>query len=99
FAPDFAARMSRPVRTGSVIVLVLAVLAAVLANSDIVLAGLAVLPVALLLGVISLMIGFFIPRLARIHRPQAIASAMEIGVHNSVLAITIALSAALLGNR
>ncbi|MBA2310800.1 MAG: bile acid:sodium symporter family protein [Pseudonocardiales bacterium] len=97
-APEFAERMSRPVKIASVIVLVLAIAAAFVANADIVFDGLAVVPVALLLSVISLLIGYYVPRLARIDRPQAIASAMEIGIHNAVLAITIALSPALLNN-
>lgn len=98
-APDFADRTTRPVRIASVIVLVLAIAAAFVANADIVFDGLSVVPVALLLSVISLLIGYYVPRLARISRPQAIASSMEIGIHNAVLAITIALSPALLNNQ
>ncbi len=98
-APDFADRMNRPVKIGSVVVLVLAIAAAFVANADIVFDGLAVVPVALLLSVISLLVGYSVPRLARVDRPQAIASSMEIGIHNAVLAITIALSPALLNSK
>lgn len=41
---------------------------------------------------ISIAIGFYVPRAVGVSTGQAIASAMEIGVHNSTLAITIALS-------
>jgi bile acid:Na+ symporter, BASS family len=75
------------------------VAAASLTNADIVLTGLAVVPATLTLCVLSLLVGYVLPRLARIERPQAVASAFEIGIHNAVLAITIALSPALLGNR
>ena len=45
---------------------------------------------------ISLGIGFLVPRLLQIDRPQAIASAFEVGLHNATLAIVIAQS--VLGN-
>jgi bile acid:Na+ symporter, BASS family len=99
FAATFAGRMQRPVKIASVLVLVLVILAAVLENREVVGNGLlAVGPVALLFAVISLGVGYLLPRAARVTRRQSIACAMEIGIHNSVLAITIALSPALLGN-
>lgn len=97
--PGFAARMHRPVKVASVVVLALVILAAVLENRAIVLDGmLAVGPIALLFAALSLTVGYWIPRGARVTRRQSIACAMEIGIHNSVLAITIALSPALLGD-
>lgn len=97
--PAFAARMHRPVKVASVVVLALVILAAVLENRAVVLGGLlAVGPVALLFAALSLTVGYWIPRGARVTRRQSIACAMEIGIHNSVLAITIALSPALLGD-
>jgi BASS family bile acid:Na+ symporter len=98
-APGFAALMHGPVKILSVVVLVLVILAAVLENREIVLDGmLAVGPVALVFAALSLTVGYWIPRGARVTRRQSIACAMEIGIHNSVLAITIALSPALLGD-
>ena len=41
---------------------------------------------------LSLTIGFFVPRLLRVERRQAVASAFEIGIHNATLAIVIAVS-------
>jgi len=51
---------------------------------------------ALLFCVLSLTIGYFVPRAFHVPRGQAVASSFEIGIHNSTLAITIALSPALL---
>ena len=41
---------------------------------------------------ISLTVGYFVPRLFRVERRQAIASAFEIGIHNGTLAVVIALT-------
>lgn len=41
---------------------------------------------------LNLSVGYLAPRLLRVDRPQSVATAMEIGVHNETLAITIALS-------
>ena len=42
--------------------------------------------------VISLLVGYFVPRLFRVERSQAIASSFEVGIHNATLAIVIAQS-------
>jgi len=39
---------------------------------------------------ISLAVGYWVPRWLRIERRQAIASSFEIGIHNATLAIVIA---------
>lgn len=99
FAAGFADRMQTPVKIASVVVLVLVIAAAVAQNSTVIVAGLLTVgPVALVFAVASLALGYLLPRVARVGRRQSIASAMEIGIHNSVLAITIALSPTLLGN-
>ena len=45
----------------------------------------------------SLSIGYGLPRLLKLERPQAIAIGMEVGIHNSTLAITVAMSPLMLG--
>lgn len=96
-APAVADRLNRPVRIASVIVLVAVIAVAVYQERDNVLGYVrSVGLVALLLCVISLAIGYVVPRAFQVERHQAVASAFEIGVHNSTLAITIALSPALL---
>lgn len=49
-------------------------------------------------NLISLAIGYGVPRLMRLERRQAIAICMEVGIHNSTLVIAIALSPTLLNN-
>ena len=43
-------------------------------------------------AVASLVIGYWVPRIAGVRRAQAIACSMEVGIHNSTLAMTIAIS-------
>lgn len=92
--PAFADAMDRPVRVVSVAFLTLLIGAAVAANlatlKDEVLA-LAGVTVAFCL--LSLTVGFVVPRLLKVARDQAIASAFEVGLHNAALAIVVAQSA------
>jgi bile acid:Na+ symporter, BASS family len=89
--PAFAERMHRPVRILSIVVLVLVIVGAIvkeratLAESFEV-AGLA----ALVFNLVSLAVGYFAPRLARVGRAESVAAAMEVGIHNGTLAIVIA---------
>ncbi|MET8547383.1 bile acid:sodium symporter family protein [Micromonospora zamorensis] len=97
--PYVAERLNRPVRILSVVVLVAVIAGAVLGEREniadyFVSVGLAVLAFNLL----SLAIGYGVPRLAGVERSAATAAGFEIGIHNSTLAITIALSPALLNS-
>ncbi|MEV6692280.1 bile acid:sodium symporter family protein [Micromonospora sp. NPDC051196] len=97
--PRIAERLNRPVRILSVVVLVAVIAGAVIGERDnladyFVSVGLAVLAFNLL----SLAIGYGVPRLAGIDHGAAKAAGFEIGIHNSTLAITIALSPALLNS-
>ncbi len=95
--PGFADRLNRPVKIASVIVLVSVIAIAVFQERGNVLDYVRSVGVlALLFCVLSLAIGYYVPRALRVPRGQAVASSFEIGVHNSTLAITIALSPALL---
>ncbi|WP_028568588.1 bile acid:sodium symporter family protein [Salinispora tropica] len=98
-APHAAVRLDRPVRVLSVVVLVAVVVGAVLNEREnladyFVAVGLVVLA----FNVLSLAVGYGVPRLAGVDRGAATASGFEIGIHNSTLAITVALSPALLDN-
>jgi bile acid:Na+ symporter, BASS family len=53
---------------------------------------------ALSFNLLSMTAGFFIPYFFRIPKKQSIAISMGAGIHNSTLAITIALSPSLLNN-
>jgi BASS family bile acid:Na+ symporter len=89
--PAFAARMDRPVRVVSVLVLVIVIVGAVVSNWALLIENFARLSlITIVFCLVSLAIGYFVPRLLRVDRPQAIASSFEIGIHNATLAIVIA---------
>jgi bile acid:Na+ symporter, BASS family len=89
----WADRMRRPVNLASASVLVLVVLVAVVQAFDVLAANLGRLGgIALSLSILSLTVGYVVPRLFRVSRRQAIASAMEIGIHNVTVAIIVAVS-------
>lgn len=89
--PGFADAMDRPVRIASVIILAVVIAGAIVANLDILLANFAQLAgITSLFCLLSLTIGYLVPRLFRVERRQAIASSFEIGIHNGTLAIVIA---------
>jgi BASS family bile acid:Na+ symporter len=97
--PGLADRLARPVKILSVVVLVAVIAGAVLKERDNVAdyfldIGLAVL----VFNVASLAIGYGAPKLAGVGRSESIATGMEVGIHNSTLAITIAISPTLLNN-
>ncbi|MGO4616906.1 bile acid:sodium symporter family protein [Nocardia sp. 2YAB30] len=90
---DFADRMDRPVRIGSVLALLLVVAGAMFGDvGDLPGYILDVGAVTSLFCLISLTTGYFVPRWLGIDQRRAIACSMEIGVHNSAIAITIAIS-------
>ncbi len=96
---SFADRADKPVRVASALVLAAVIAGAIVQERERLLDHLASVGlVAVLFSAISLTIGYWLPRLFRVGRRQAIASGMEIGIHNSTLAITIALSPTLLNN-
>jgi BASS family bile acid:Na+ symporter len=88
---SFAARMDKPVRIASAVilaVLVIAILASEIENVGDYLADVGL--VAALFCAISLLTGYFVPKAFGVTERQAIASSMEIGVHNGTLAIFVA---------
>lgn len=92
-ASRLAAQLEKPVKIASAIFLVLVIILTVLKerkhiSQDFQQVGMA----ALLLNVLSMGVGYFIPRLFNLGKKQAIAIGMEIGIHNGTLAIYIALS-------
>jgi BASS family bile acid:Na+ symporter len=87
----FAARMDRPVRIGSGVVLAVLVLAILLDERENVGDYIAdVGLVAALFCAISLVTGYAVPKAFGVVEDQAIACSMEIGVHNATLAIFVA---------
>ncbi|WP_328727139.1 bile acid:sodium symporter family protein [Streptomyces sp. NBC_00259] len=89
----WADRMRQPVKIASMSVLALVTLGALAQSFDVLTANVGRLGgIALLLCTLSLTIGYVVARLFRVSRRQSIASAMEIGLHNSTLAIIVGVS-------
>ncbi|GAA1836140.1 bile acid:sodium symporter family protein [Agromyces salentinus] len=93
FAPRFADAMDRPVRIASVVILVVVIAGAVASNWELLVENFARLAlITIVFCIISLAIGYLVPRWLRVGRRQAIAASFEIGIHNATLAIVIAQS-------
>ena len=93
FWPRFASGMDKPVRIASVIILIVVIAGAVASNWALLVANFTQLAlITVLFCVISLTIGFLVPRWLRVGKRQAIATSFEIGIHNATLAIVIAQS-------
>jgi BASS family bile acid:Na+ symporter len=97
--PQMAERLRTPIKfVAGFLVLALGGLALV-TGWDSLVAHFSVLgPAVLLVNVISLSVGYAVPRLMHLDRRRAIAISIEIGLHNGALAIAIASSPQLLGN-
>ena len=90
-APAFARRMDKPVRIGSAVILAILVLGILLDQRESVGDYIAdVGLIAALFCAISLVVGYYVPKALGVTGPQAIASSMEVGVHNATLAIFVA---------
>ncbi|HET9420050.1 MAG TPA: bile acid:sodium symporter family protein [Nocardioides sp.] len=89
--PAFAGSMDRPVRIASIVILTVLVIGILASERDTVGDSFAdVGVVAGLFCAISLLVGYYVPRAFGVAEDQAIASSMEIGVHNATLAIFVA---------
>ena len=93
FWPGFADRMDTPVRIASVIILVIVIAGAVASNWALLVANFVDLAlITVVFCLISLTIGYLVPRWLRVGKRQAVATSFEIGIHNATLAIVIAQS-------
>ena len=93
FAPHIAEKLNRPVRIFAIVFLLIIIAGAIFTERENLLAYLGQIGFATaLFCAISLTVGYFVPRLFGISSYQARACAFEIGIHNSTLAMTIALT-------
>ena len=93
YAPSLTQKLNKPLRIFSVAFLVLIIIGAIAKERANILEYLAQVGLATVIFCIcSLVIGYFVPRLFGINSAQARACAFEIGIHNSTLAMTIALT-------
>jgi BASS family bile acid:Na+ symporter len=96
-SPGFAARMERPMKALSMAVLAAFALIAIAKEWAALMQTLSTLgPVVLAFNLLSLLAGYYLSRGAGLDQPMATAVSFEIGIHNSTLAIFVALS--VLGN-
>ncbi|PCC45424.1 bile acid:sodium symporter family protein [Brevibacterium aurantiacum] len=93
YARSFAERADRPVRIFSIIVLVVVAVGALLGERENLVDYFQQVGLATgLFCLISLTLGYLGAHLLKLGAPQAIATSMEIGIHNTTIALTIALS-------
>lgn len=97
--PATARRLDRPVKVLATLFLIAVVLFALVNQWELVaIWGPTVGAVVFTFNLVSLAVGYWVPRLFGVERRQAIALAMAIGIHNATLVITLALSEYMLDN-
>ncbi|MEE6179963.1 bile acid:sodium symporter family protein [Mycobacterium sp. 050134] len=97
--PELARRLQKPVRIAAVALLVLAILAAIAGGKTTVWNNFGVLVGAVAaFCAASLSVGYLVPRWMRLAPRQSVAVSLEIGMHNAVVAMGVALSPQLLNS-
>lgn len=97
--PAFAERLDRPVKLLATLFLAVVVLIALVSQWRLLATwGLTVGVVALAFCLMSLTVGYYVPRMLKIERDQAVALSMSIGLHNAALVIALAMSEYMLDN-
>ena len=92
-APGFSNRMEKPVKIFSAVVLaVVTVLAIAKEWGSLSTTFVQIGPAVLLFNLVSLFAGYYLSRAAGLDKPLSTAVCYEIGIHNSTLAIFVALS-------
>jgi BASS family bile acid:Na+ symporter len=92
-APGFAAKMDKPVKISSALILVLIIVSVVIRERQVLVEHFGNLGAPILLfNALSMAVGYCFPRWLNVGKKQAIAIGMEIGIHNGTLAIYIALN-------
>jgi len=89
--PIVSDKLDKPVKILSAIFLVIIIIAAILKEKSHIVEFFQQIGIpALLFNVLSLVVGYYLPRMLKIGKKQAIAIGMEIGIHNGTMAIFIA---------
>lgn len=90
--PELAARLDKPVKALSAVLLVVLTVAAIAKEREALMSAAGELGGAVLaFNLLSLAAGYGLGRVAKLPRPLCIAIAFEVGVHNSTLALYLAL--------
>jgi BASS family bile acid:Na+ symporter len=97
--PEFARRLQKFVRVAAAVLLILAVVGGIAGGKSTLWKDFGVISAAVAtFCAVSLTVGYLVSRRMQLGPPQAIAISLEIGLHNAVVAIGIALSPQLLNN-
>jgi BASS family bile acid:Na+ symporter len=89
--PIVSEKLDKPVKIISAIFLVLIIISAIIKEKSHIIEYFQQIGFpALLFNVLSLAVGYYLPRMLNIGKKQAIAIGMEIGIHNGTMAIFIA---------
>lgn len=92
-APEFAKRMEKPIKLFSILVLSILIFAAIYIERSKLLDSIVAVGLAcLLFNLVSMLTGYLAPLALKLPERQAIAITMEIGIHNTALAIYVALN-------
>ena len=92
-APGFAARMDKPMKRFSMLVLALLAIIAFAKEWSALTSSFATIGLAVIaFNILSLGLGYYVPRLLGMDKANAVAIGYEIGIHNSTLAIFVAVS-------
>lgn len=93
YAPELTKKLNKPLRIFAVVFLISIIVLAIFAERANIATYLTQVGFATaIFCALSLCIGYFVPRFLGINSTQARACAFEIGIHNSTLAMTIALT-------
>jgi BASS family bile acid:Na+ symporter len=88
---SFADKMEKPVKIVSALLLIAIITIMIIKEKEALAEGFAAVGLAALsFNLVSIAVGFFVPRLLKVPQRQAIAISMEIAIHNGTLAIFIA---------
>jgi BASS family bile acid:Na+ symporter len=91
--PGFAARSEKPMKIFSAVVLAVVAIGALLKEWQALTTSFAsVGPAVVAFNIVSLLAGYYLSRMAGLDKPMSTAISYEIGIHNSTLAIFIALA-------
>jgi len=91
YRPEFTKRMEQPMRTASTVIFLVVLVGIIAANREKIAESFQEVGlVALILNVITMLLGFFAARLFRLNLKQSISITIESGIQNGTLAIVIA---------
>ena len=97
--PQLALKLQKPLNAFSLIFLAFVAIAAVVKEKELLLSGIAPVGFAVLVfNLASFAIGYGFPRALKAPKEESISIAMEVGIHNSTLAMAIAMSPALMNS-